>query len=303
MELWFATAVPPSAIGVCGPPIVARSISSTAFGLVDALTAAFAIGLALVHVFAGRLRFLEAIPRSRWLSMAGGVSVAYVFVHLLPEVGAAAAAIDESGTVLATVDRHIYLVTLAGFVAFYGLERFAMIGTEADGGDVAGTEANGGTVAETDTDGGNVAETDTDGGEPERTPDGVFWVHAGSFAAYNALVGYLLVHREEPGVTSLAFFVVAMALHFVVNDFGLREHHGRIYHRYGRWLLAAAVLLGVTVGYATPVSEFVLALLLAFLGGGIVLNVIKEELPSERRSRFGSFVVGAAGYSLLLLAA
>ena len=273
-------------IGSAGPVSTSVNEVSVAFagvGVVEGLTAAFAIALALVHVFAGRLRFLEAIPRSRWLSIAGGVSVAYVFVHLLPEVGAAAAAVDESGTVLAAVDRHVYLVSLAGFVAFYGLERFAVIGTEADGRDVAGTG--------------------TDGGGLERTPDGVFWVHAGSFAVYNALVGYLLVHREEPGVASLTFFVVAMALHFVVNDFGLREHHGRIYHRYGRWLLAASVLLGVTVGYATPVSEFVLALLLAFLGGGIVLNVIKEELPSKRRSRFWAFAVGAAAYTLLLLAA
>ncbi|ADB60472.1 conserved hypothetical protein [Haloterrigena turkmenica DSM 5511] len=275
MELWSATAGQPS-------PIDILSTSSAAFGIVDALTATFAIGLALVHVFAGRLRFLEAIPRSRWLSVAGGVSVAYIFVHLLPEVGAAAAAIDESGTVLATVDRHVYLVTLAGFVVFYGLERFAVIGTDAD--DATGTETDG-------------------GDEPERSPDDVFWVHASSFAAYNALIGYLLVHREEPGVASLTFFFVAMALHFVVNDFGLREHHGRIYHRYGRWLLAAAVLLGATVGYVTPVSEFVLALLLAFLGGGVILNVIKEELPSKRRSRFWAFAVGAAAYTLLLLAA
>ncbi|UHQ95021.1 hypothetical protein [Haloterrigena alkaliphila] len=71
------------------------------------------------HVFAGRFRFLEASPRSRWLSMAGGVSVAYVFVHHLSEIGTATASIDESGTALAAVDRHIYLVPLAGFVAFY----------------------------------------------------------------------------------------------------------------------------------------------------------------------------------------
>ena len=265
------------------------SVSANAFlaavgggTVVNALAGVFAFGLALVHVFADRLRFLEAIPRSRWLSMAGGVSVAYVFVHLLPEVGAAASAIDESGTVLATVDRHVYLVTLAGFVAFYGLERFAVIGTDAD--DATGTG------------------TDAAGDDADREPSGVFWVHAGSFAAYNALVGYLLVHREESGVASLTVFFLAMALHFVVNDFGLREHHGRIYHRYGRWLLAVAVLFGLVVGYLTPVSEFALAVLLAFLGGGIVLNVIKEELPSERRSRFWAFVVGATGYSLLLLA-
>ncbi|WP_211103949.1 hypothetical protein [Skermanella pratensis] len=42
----------------------------------------------LVHVFVGRLRFLDGVPRSRWLSMVGGVAVAYVFLHVLPELGA-----------------------------------------------------------------------------------------------------------------------------------------------------------------------------------------------------------------------
>ena len=32
--------------------------------------------LAFLHVIAGRLRFLDAVPRSRWLSAAGGISVA-----------------------------------------------------------------------------------------------------------------------------------------------------------------------------------------------------------------------------------
>ena len=51
--------------------------------LVSGLLAA---GLGAVHLFAGRMRFLRASPRSRWLSAAGGVSVAYVFVHLLPDL-------------------------------------------------------------------------------------------------------------------------------------------------------------------------------------------------------------------------
>jgi hypothetical protein len=33
---------------------------------------------------------------------------------------------------------------------------------------------------------------------------------------------------------------MAMALHFVVNDHGLREHHKEAYLRRGRWILAAA---------------------------------------------------------------
>jgi hypothetical protein len=43
---------------------------------VKLLTGSFALGLTLVHLFAGQLRFLETIPRSRWLSLASGISEA-----------------------------------------------------------------------------------------------------------------------------------------------------------------------------------------------------------------------------------
>ena len=42
--------------------------------------------LCLVHVFAHRLKFLDGTPRSRWLSAAGGISLAYVFLHFMPEL-------------------------------------------------------------------------------------------------------------------------------------------------------------------------------------------------------------------------
>ena len=37
-------------------------------------------GLALVHALSVKLRFLDKIPRSRWLSFGGGVAVALVFL-------------------------------------------------------------------------------------------------------------------------------------------------------------------------------------------------------------------------------
>lgn len=42
--------------------------------------------------------------------------------------------------------------------------------------------------------------------------------------------------------------------------------------------------------------------LVAFIGGGTILNVLKEELPEERRSSFAAFLVGAAAYAAGLLA-
>lgn len=95
--------------------------------------------------------------------------------------------------------------------------------------------------------------------------------------------------------------VGALGVHFVVNDFGLREHHERRYHLAGRWLLASAVVLGWAVRRVGEVSEAGRVAMIAFLGGGVVLNVFKEELPADRRSRFLPFAAGAAAYSLLLL--
>ena len=247
---------------------------------VSILSATLALGLAAIHVLAVRLRLLDRIPRSRWLSVGGGVSVAYVFVHLLPELGEHQETFAGAGPVASFADRHVYLLALVGFASFYGLERLAQC-----------SRSNSNTQRSTD---GPVVEPAATGG--------VFWLHVGSFAIYNVLIGYLLVHREAPGVASLLLFTVAMGLHFLVNDTGLRHHHRGAYDHVGRWLLALAVVAGWLLGMAVTVGTLTVGMLTAFLGGGIVLNVIKEELPAERESRFWAFAAGAAGYTVLLLA-
>lgn len=238
--------------------------------------------LAIVHVATPSLRFLAGTPRSAWLSVAGGVAVAYVFVHLLPELAAGEESISRAVGDIGFAERHVYVVALLGLAVFYGLDRMAKTSrSERQGAPVGG---------------GRGAEAAPAGTSPQ-----VFWIHIGSFAAYNALVGYLLLHREVMTLRSLAFFTVAMALHFVVNDYGLNDDHKAPYRRIGRWVLIGAVLVGLAVGYATEVSEAAIAALTAFLGGGVILNVLKEEVPSERQSRFWAFALGMAGYAALLL--
>ena len=68
-------------------------------------------------------------------------------------------------------------------------------------------------------------------------------------------------------------------------------------------MLAAAVLAGWAVGLLFDVSEAALAVLFAFLAGGVVVNVLREQLPEERESRFRAFVVGAGLYAAVLLVA
>ena len=230
-----------------------------------------AISLAVLHLFAGRLRFLGGIPRSRWLSTAGGISVAYVIVHLLPELAEYQVLIGGSATApTGWSERHVYVLALIGLVTFYGVERVSRGGVHADPQGTALETGFSRAVA----------------------------LSFGTYALYNAAIGNLLVRRER----GVALFALAMGLHFLVTDYGLREHHGHAYERFGRWFLSAAIVTGAVVGYAIEVPEVVVGLLIAFVGGGTILNVLKEELPTERESRFGAFFAGAAGYTVLLLA-
>ena len=91
-----------------------------------------------------------------------------------------------------------------------------------------------------------------------------------------------------------------MALHFFTNDFGLHQDHEGLYDRRGRWALAGAVLSGWALGATVDVPEQGLIALFSFLAGAVVLNVLKEELPEERKSRFLPFLAGVAGYGTLL---
>lgn len=240
------------------------------------LTALLAAGFALIHVFIGRLVFLDVTPRSRWLSFAGGVAVAYVFLHILPELSSHQRTYAEAlGLEAARAEAWVYLTAMAGLAAFYGVERAAKVSR----GRARASGARDRVEAET------------------------FWLHIGSFGLYNVLIGYLLLHREETGAWSLAIYFVAMALHFVTNDFGLREDHKERYDHLGRWVIAGGVLAGWALGAAVSLPEILVGFLFAFLAGGVVLNVLKEELPEERQSRFWPFLAGATGYASLLLAA
>ena len=255
---------------------------------------AAALLLGVVHGVAPYLHVLRGTPRSVWLSLAGGVSVAYVFVHLLPELAAGQAAVSravgdgQADGALRYAERHVYLIALAGLAAFYGLDKLAYR--------ARGQRAEGEEPARDDD---RVGEADADA----TAGAGVFWVHMGAFGLYNLLVGYLLVRGERRAGVGLSLFAIAMALHFVVTDFGLAEHHKRRYAHLGWWLLCLALALGVGAGYAVALPEAAVAMLVAFLAGGVILNVLKEEVPGERRSRFWAFALGMAGYSALLLVA
>lgn len=225
-----------------------------------------AVLLVIIHLLASKLKFLQVIPRSRWLSFSSGISVAYIFVHLLPELKEWQERVEQA---VGFLSHHLYLVALCGLIVFYGLERAVKISKS---------------------------------GQQEASSKGVFWIHILSFTLYNCLIGYLLVQSEEESIWSGSIFTLAMGAHFLVNDYGLYHHHRHLYIHSGRWLVSGGIAVGFLTGWFTEIQPLILAIGFAMLAGGVILNVLKEELPEERKSRFLPFLIGALLYALILLA-
>lgn len=236
------------------------------------LSLVFVIGFVIIHLASRGMKFLSVQPRSRFLSIAGGIAVAYVFMHLLPELGEYQKGFEKILHSSTLWENHIYIVAMLGLVLFYGLEQLAKKSKREN----VKNGAHKATIS-------------------------VFWLHIGSFALYNAIIGYLLLQGEYRTEWGMIFYFIAMGVHFITNDKGLRATHKDDYDRYGRWLLAVSITIGWIIGVFVEVNELMISALSAFLAGGIILNVMKEELPEERESSFLAFFFGMMGYTILLL--
>ena len=213
-------------------------------------------------------------PRRR-ISAAAGVSVAYVFVDILPELATqnqALRASAQGGMLFA--EQRIYLLTLLSFVVMYGIDHIVLSRREQRRGSIERGER-----------------------------DAAYWLHIAGYAAYSALIGYLLIERAERGYAALVVYVLAMAVHFVVVNHSLSEEHGNIYRRHGHWVLAASVLAGWAIGATLTLSDATFARLFALLAGGVVITSLRSELPDDRSGRFWPFCIAAVVFAMVLVLA
>jgi hypothetical protein len=240
------------------------------------LAALVLTGVYALRVGAGSGELAERIwTRRRWVSAAAGVSVAYVFVDVLPELAVQSEAMREvAGESAWFVEQGVYFLALLSFVVMYGIEHIVLS-----------------------------QRRHCQGRGATHQRDAVYWLHLVGFAAYSMLIAYLLIERAERGMLSLTLYALAMAVHFVVVNHALAEEHGEVYRRNGHWVLALAVLAGWGLGSVVEIGEIALARLFALLAGGVVITSLKAELPDEREGRFWPFCIAAMLFALVLVLA
>jgi hypothetical protein len=230
-------------------------------------TLAAAVLLASVCVFGGRLRARS--HHRRWISIAAGVSVATIFVDLLPTISEKQAKFSANAPAGAALfqEQAVYLSAMLGFVLFYGLEY--MVASSPSG---------------------------------ERKYGGIaFSLRIAAFAGYSSFIAYLLVDNPWNGVQSLLLYSLAMAFHMLLVDHSLAEQGHELYESRGRWILALAVIAGWSVGMIASIPELWLARITGFVCGGVIMNSLVVELPEGRGGRFGYFVLSAAIYAFVLI--
>lgn len=219
---------------------------------------------AMVHLWAEKIGKLNRPAHGKFLSIGSGVAIAYVFVDLLPKL-------SKSDSLVKVImeqffpyfERHVYVLALLGFLLFFIVDRSHQL---------------------------------------LRKQTTYFWLSLSSYALFNFLVGYAVMDKENPEVQPLFLFTFAMALHYFMNDYTLSKAHGKIYRQYGKWILIVSLFLGWLVGFWIELSETAVALVSAFIGGGVIMNVTRHELPEENPHSLGGFLLATAAYTTILLA-
>lgn len=217
----------------------------------------------LVHLFAGQTQKMGIIAHGRFLSMGGGIAIAYVFIDLLPKLSESDLLVTQAlSGFFPYFERHVYIMALCGFLLFFAVDR----------------------------------------AQKSVPSPSTFWLSLISYAVFNFLIGYAVADRNNPEVQPLFLFTFAMALHYFTNDYSLTEAHGDEYQKFGKWILIVSLLLGWLLGLWIILSPTAVALISAFIGGGVIMNVTRHELPRDNPNSLGTFLSSAFAYTAILLA-
>ena len=225
--------------------------------------------IALFHWFAVLLADQSDSQQQRWASLGGGAGLAYVFVHLLPELASGGSELSEQIGMLPYAPTHLveallFFVALLGVLVIFSIDILAQRQTSLT----------------------SISS----------------WLHLSCFAALNYLYAYSLPSLISTGLIYGILFAVAIGSHVLLSDRFSVIHHPTRFRERNRWIGSSAPVLDLLCACLLhPISDLMLAFASAFLGGGLLMTVFREELPAANSTRFLWFLAGSGGMAILLI--
>ena len=216
------------------------------------------LAIASAHLWFPWFDVRYARRTSFWMGLISGIAAGYVVLYLLPKIARITTHIVgfDPDAELRFFDLRMYLLVLAGMIAYLVTLHLDSVQNRL----------------------------------AMLASSFYYLVHG----FYNLLLGYVFVEIASDKAVINVLIGTIMGLHLLGMNHVLRSVRTIGYDTYARWIYVLLVLLGASLGLVTELPKQVIHALTAFLTGIILVFVIAEEMPTEKRDRVPWFLLGVA---------
>lgn len=230
--------------------------------------------LAAVHFFCGKPKWWQFFEAHGWISFSAGASVAYVFIHVFPEIS-----LLQQQHISVSNQQHynrffnqpLYLMAMGGICLPYLLDSLELNYTEQE------KKCH------------------------KQVHRGIYVIRKLLYVLYNMMVAYMIVNRHNEGILSMKIIIVVLSMHFIVLNANFKEIYHDLFTKHIRWFAISGLILGAVLGKTIYLPGFVLAYVFALIGGIITYISLKQELPKTNHHSPFHFLAGVVCFSLLIL--
>jgi len=230
--------------------------------------------LATVHLLCGKNSWWNFFEAHGWVSFSAGASVAYVFIHVFPDISILQqqfSGVPSHHYKGQFFNQPLYLTALAGLCLPYFLDTLELSYTEE------GKKCH------------------------EQVHQSIFGIRKLLYMLYNVMLAYMIVNRHNEGVLSMKIIVLVLSMHFIVLNANFREIYQELFKQYVRWFAVLGLILGGVLAKTVTIPGFILAYVFALIGGIITYTALKQELPKTNHRAPFHFLAGVVCFSLLIL--
>lgn len=221
--------------------------------------------MAATYILYPRFEKAASAYRHQWIPFTGGVAIGYVFLYLLPKLSDYTNSITVDGVqgVWEILDYRVYLYGLAGFTFYYFVDQYR-------------------------------THEDRDHLLPEILQGGGFFI-------YSMLSGYVIANWSRPGLIPVLLAGSILTLHMLAVNYQVRKWNSRVFDNYFRWLFALALIIGWCVGTFLTIPKELEIIITGILAGGIITNIMNEELPDQEPHKIRPFIAGVLLITLVTI--
>jgi hypothetical protein len=124
---------------------------------------------------------------------------------------------------------------------------------------------------------------------------------AGNFL-FSVLLAIAMTRTAPDSILVAVIFAALMGVHLLADDLAIADLYPERFEKYGRFVMMAAIAIGMYIGVFGDPSEVATDLVAAFLTGLVLYQAFREDLPPIDKARFTEFFAGAFFFAVMHLA-